>query len=139
MANYQNLTEKELKFSYWFISHKILLKRILIAFFILLSLNFYSYSIYQLTNDILNMGAREKMVAEMTIDLVNFEAYRATHKPQDLEVGSISVFPLGNNRYDLVAKISGKIFLDVIIARLGRANIHLNHFFALLLEHFAEH
>jgi hypothetical protein len=100
-------TEKQLKLAYWYVSHKVLLKKILIASLITLSAVFWIYGIYGLINYFfIEQVQFDRMLKEISHNLINYSGFRAENQPQDFKIISSSVLPSGKDKYDLTAKVS---------------------------------
>ncbi len=99
-------TEKQLKIAYWYVSHKLLLKKILIAFLLFLCIIFWGYGIYGLINYFLIDQVRfNQTLKEVSSELVNYPAFRLKNQPKNFAILSSNVLPSGKDRYDFLAKI----------------------------------
>jgi hypothetical protein len=106
MADFQDLSEKELKFGYWFLTHKLLLRKILIIFLIVFSVGFFAYAIYGLVIELVVYGQSfNSAMQSLPQNLVNFSGYKAKNQAKDLQVSSITVIAGAGERYDFVAKV----------------------------------
>jgi len=106
MVNYEDLTEKELKFGYWFITHKLLLRKILIIFLIVLSVGLFTYAIYGLVLELVVYGQSfDLALKSLPQNLVNLSGYRAKAQAKNLQISSITVIAGAGERYDMVAKV----------------------------------
>lgn len=96
----------KLKVSYWYVGHKLELKRALIAFLIVLSVIFYSYSIYQV---IMILFVQEESfrqdMASLTTNLIDYEYFHRVNKPKDIKILGFDSADGREGRYDFVAKV----------------------------------
>lgn len=103
---YKGLTERQLKLAYWYVSHKLLLKRILIVFLFLLCITFWGYGIYGLVNYFFIEGPEfTKMQKEFVRPQIAFEVFRVKNQPQNFAILGSYVFPSGKDKYVFAAKI----------------------------------
>jgi hypothetical protein len=100
-------SERQLKFAYWYVSHKAFLKKILIVFLIILNLVFWSYGIYGSVNYFFIERVQfDQMLKELSHNIVNYSAFRAKNQPQSFKILSSNILPSGKEKYDLTAKVS---------------------------------
>lgn len=96
----------QLKLSYWYITHKLQLRKGLIILLIILSFIFYSYSVYKALMILVveDKGFRQDL-NYLSADLINYSYFRQINKPQNLQISGFSALPGREGRYDFVAKI----------------------------------
>ncbi len=89
----QKLTNRQLKFSYWYITHKLSLRKKLAIFLVLVSLVSFGYSIWQLIfyfgNYEYDQASINRMINGSSIALGALENSR----PSSLNLGSIQAMP----------------------------------------------
>jgi len=96
----------QLKFASWYVSHKLLLKKILIGFLIGLNVIFWGYGLYGLVIHYFVEGpALDQALRELSRS-ADLAAIRAKIEPQSLEIGTVSILSGGKGKYDLSAKVS---------------------------------
>ncbi len=99
-----NMSEKQLGFAYWFVVHKILLKKIALGVFIAFDAVFLLYGLYGFVDYFLITGPKEKqMLAQLPKTLVNYQSVRR-EAAAGLEILSAHLVP-SSGKYDLVAKL----------------------------------
>ncbi|MBI5071590.1 hypothetical protein HZB93_01720 [Candidatus Falkowbacteria bacterium] len=100
-----DFSEGQLKFASWYVSHKILLKKILIGFLIFLNAILLGYGLYGLVNYYFIEGP--KFAAEMRelSSPIDYSAINQAAAPKNFEIGTTTIFSSGKERYDFVAKI----------------------------------
>ena len=104
--DYEDLSEKELSFGYWFLTHKVLLRKILVIFLIALAVIFFAYAIYGLVIEIvINGQSFNTAMQNLPKNLVDYSGYRAVNQPKDLQIANITIITGKGEKYDLVAKI----------------------------------
>jgi len=100
------ITNFQLKFNYWYVTHKLQLRKGLIVFLILLSFGFYTYSIYKAV--VILFIDDENLKRELnylSADSINYSYFHQVNQPKDLEILSFDSLSGRENRYDFVAKI----------------------------------
>lgn len=101
-----SINQRELKFGYWFITRKLLFKRILIGILVFFNILIWGYSAWGLVNIyLINTSERQLMLSILPQNLVNFAELRTQNEPQSLSVSKITVISTGGGQYDLVARI----------------------------------
>lgn len=104
--NIQNFSEKQLKFAAWYVARKMLLKKILIGFLIVLSAVFWIYGIYGLINYYFIEEPSFNLMTRNLSRFVDYQNVREKFQPQNLEIGAVSILSAGKEKYDLAVKIS---------------------------------
>lgn len=103
------VTNFQLKFSYWYVTHKFQLRKILIVFLIVLNVGFYSYAIYRAVVILVIEGPSYRQdVNSLPANLVDYNYFREANKPQSLEFLSFDSLGGQDDRYDFVAQISNQ-------------------------------
>lgn len=98
------LSKKQIKISYWFVTHKTQLKKILIVFLIVLNIGLWSYGIYNWILYFLTAKDHEILIKELIQEKINWPEYRLKTRPQDLIFSEITVLPSGKGYYDFVVE-----------------------------------
>jgi len=106
MANNEQFYEKQLGIAYWYVTHKLLLKNILIAFLIVLDFCVIAFNVYLL---VLNLSLNQKSYQANLVSLIStnpsYAISRQAILPKPIQVGQITTYPDMKN-YDIVAEIS---------------------------------
>ncbi len=94
------LTDQQLEFAGWYVNNK---DRIVVAakgvlFFGTAAIWLYVLVMFALL--VLDTQNFNRQVASLTVPLVDHAYWRAQHRPQQLQFGSVSTRSIGNNRYD---------------------------------------
>lgn len=84
----------QLNLAYWWVSHQLLIKKILLGLFIAFDVILIIFAVYGL----IKIFSEKPLVWQDT-------AIHFSQPPQALEILETEVLSLGNNRYDLVARI----------------------------------
>ncbi|MEA2064995.1 MAG: hypothetical protein U9O66_01705 [Patescibacteria group bacterium] len=100
------LSDFKLKIGYWFISNKIFLKRfflfcLIISDVLLISLSGKRLIKYYTVERV----ELNKMMSEINLLTIDFKSYREKNKALNLQISELDVISLGNNRYNLIAKV----------------------------------
>ncbi len=107
MAEYQELSEKELRFGYWFVSNKLLLKRLLIAGLFLVNMLVWGYVLFSL---VMAFGVEYQKDRMIERDLV-VNQYSDTNalfeltQPRPLQTLSVTTFGATEGRLDALARV----------------------------------
>ncbi|MBD3359642.1 MAG: hypothetical protein GF365_02975 [Candidatus Buchananbacteria bacterium] len=106
MVDGKPMSEKSLKLAYWYVTNKLLLKRILIIVLIIVNALLAIYLIYLLVFN-LYIYRSEYQVMLNNIETINqdYPNLRVANLPQDIQVGQIKVLP-NNENYDLMVEIA---------------------------------
>ncbi|OGL73810.1 hypothetical protein A3D72_02700 [Candidatus Uhrbacteria bacterium RIFCSPHIGHO2_02_FULL_57_19] len=99
------LTEDQLKFGYWFVTHKPQLKRVLVIFLIVINSLIWLFVLYRLTRlYLIDYNRHRAMVRQASQNLINPEVLEA-RRPRSLDLKQAVVLDAGSGRYDLSAVI----------------------------------
>jgi len=102
--NNLNMSERQLGLAYWFVTHKILLKKIFIGAFIVFDAIFLFYGLYGFVDYFFIGGPREaQYLAQLPKNLVNLDAIYK-ERARNLEILGTYLIP-SSGKYDLAAKI----------------------------------
>ncbi|MFA5413120.1 MAG: hypothetical protein WC348_01070 [Patescibacteria group bacterium] len=101
-----DFTESQLKVASWYVSHKILLKKIFIGFLISLCAIFWGLGLYGLINYYFIEGPSFNLAMRELSRGVDYSAINSAIQPKGIEIGTTTIFSSGKGRYDF----SGKIF-----------------------------
>ncbi len=105
-SSIEEISEKELKYGYWYISHKAQLAFLLRLTLILLSVGFYGYALVRLT--IIYAFQQEeyaRSLATAATDYINVLGVHEASRIQDLQVISRDVLPAGSGKVDIIARV----------------------------------
>lgn len=107
MPDYQihDLSERQLKFGYWLLTHAQNFKKALIIALIALSAVFWGLAIYGLTVYLVNGPQDQQIIRGIISNEIDFEGFRQRNKPQDLVFGAPQLIYSGNNKYDFSAEV----------------------------------
>lgn len=100
-----NLTDKQLKWGYWWVLHRAALHRLVVAFLIITSLTLCGYALWQVTDWLTNRKAEEEALKQLVNQTLEVGEYRRTNRPQNLELGLVTAVPSSRGLYDLVAEV----------------------------------
>lgn len=104
----EQLSEKELKFGYWFVTNKIKLKNILLIVLFFSNLLLWGYIVYILVSSFgTNYWKDSQIRQDLVVDrFTNLDSLIESTKPVDIKVVSIDTYPSYDSRMDLVAKVT---------------------------------
>ncbi|KPJ85150.1 hypothetical protein AMJ57_04115 [Parcubacteria bacterium SG8_24] len=103
----EKLSEKELKWGYWWVTHKAQIRRIFSVILGFVAGVLLLYGMYGFVDWFLLSGVQERSsIGLLTRNWTDFGFFRAATAPQDLQVGGTTVLAAGTKRYDLVTQLS---------------------------------
>ncbi len=101
------ISDFKLKASYWYITHKLQLRRALVVFLIVLSAGFFSYSIYKATSILLIQDKDfNQAISSLSSNLIDYEYFHQKNKPLDLQILDFDVIEGTENRKDFVVHLN---------------------------------
>lgn len=105
-ASIEELSERELKWGYWYITHKEQLARAFRIFLVVLSVIFYSYSLVRLTMIYaFQYDELERSFSTAGADYINISGVHQSNAILEVQVISRDVLPLGGGKVDVVARV----------------------------------
>lgn len=106
----EQMTEKELKWGYWWVTHKIQVRKAFIVFMIILDAFLVGYAGWGYLDWFFGSGVRERAImATLTVPWIPSEVIRAT-RPQALAIEPAAIINAGDSKYDLVARVTNPSF-----------------------------
>lgn len=103
-----NLTEQQLKFGYWFVTHKVALRKGGVIALILVNAALWLPAVYMAFRLFVVDGpAYARMLQQMSVSLVNPDVIEAA-RPEPPVVAQTLVFNTAGNRYDFAAIIKNQ-------------------------------
>lgn len=103
----EEISEKELRFGYWFVAHREQLMKLGIGFLMAFSVATIGYSLYKTIRfyafeyDAFQLGLQTAAV-----DYINIAGIHEANQIIDLQVESRQILPLGGGKIDIIARIS---------------------------------
>src|SRR4030042_6557876 len=106
MVNGDQIYEKRLGFSYWYVTHKLLLKNILVAILLVIIFILIIFNLYTITyNIILNQKNYHESLNNYVAANPDYAYLRQFNLPPKLTVNNITTYP-NEDLYDIVADIT---------------------------------
>jgi hypothetical protein len=99
------LSDKELKFGYWFLLHRETAKRALWIIIITAVAAVWIYSGWQWIDWLTSRKAEEAALQQMISSSVNIKDYIKRNAPVPLEIGTVTAVPAGKNVYNLIGQV----------------------------------
>lgn len=99
-----DVTEDQLKFSYWLLTHQQQLKKALIGFLIFTVGAIWGLVIYGFVVFLVQSPQDQQIIQGIINSNVDFAGFRERTKPQALEILEPQLIYTGNNKYDFVAE-----------------------------------
>lgn len=104
MDDYKPLTPQELDRGYFFLTHRELIKKIIMALVIFVLIILYAFMVFRFIN--LFQGGSWQNMALQTSQNYDWASHHQQRAPQPLEVTGTQLISLGNRRYNLVAFVN---------------------------------
>jgi len=103
----EKFTDFKLKASYWYVTHKFQLRRVLVIFLILLNVGFYGYSLYKASVMLfVEQPGYLALFRNFDQDLIDYQFFRQKNQPQPLAIGSFVALPGPAENFDLVVLVN---------------------------------
>lgn len=104
------ITDKDLERGYWFVTHKIFLKRLGYSFFILFNIILVSYNAYKIINFYtVEAEKHEREMQELFTMQTDYEPINKTSKASSPKIGPVKILPSGKSvdkgTYDLISEL----------------------------------
>jgi len=100
-----NLTDKQLKWSYWYISNKLKIRRYVTLSLLALALLFWLLFSWQSADFIINYNRDQYLINSLLFTGSPYADILAQAQPQDLILSETETFLEDNGRYDFLASI----------------------------------
>src|SRR3989344_6556401 len=110
MANEFNspdrMSDFSLKLSYWYVVHKLLIKKILIGAIIAINVGLYGFVFVRLGFILfVEEPAFNRALNELTSPLIDYPTLRERNYPAEIEVAGFYAPPSIEDRYDFASKV----------------------------------
>jgi hypothetical protein len=103
------LSEKELKWGYWWVTHKLQLKKLLTLVLAVIAFLLVSYASYGFADWFFGSGVRERAaIAQMANTPTGYPAIHSLIAPQPLNIENPIVLVSGSDSYDLVSRVTNR-------------------------------
>ncbi len=100
------LSARSLRWSYWYIAHKLFLKKLLAIFLSVVAIFCWSFAVFQIVRMyVFEADFFEKTQMAIMAPRVDFEAYREKYYPKAPIPLEVVVISTGANHYDFLAKV----------------------------------
>jgi len=101
------LSEKQLKWGYWWVQNKIMVRKVFTVVLGVIGFSLFAYGAWGFADWFLGSGVRERAgVALLTQNLTDYGYFREVSQPQPIVTQQAQVLSSGEGRYDLIAKVS---------------------------------
>lgn len=106
MAN--NISERQLKFGYWFINHKVTLRKALIGILLVINAGVWGFNIYSVVRVFgLDLVKNRQLQVDLATDrFVRYMEISDTLKPKDIKIVAIQKLPSFGSQIDVVASVN---------------------------------
>ncbi len=99
------MTDQQLKVGYWYVTHKQQMRQLLVAVLILLNVGVWGYGIYGWVTYLTQTERHEAMMRDFLNPYIDYAAFKERDAPRNFQILGSGVFPIGDNRYDIMVKI----------------------------------
>ncbi len=103
--NIDDLSDRELKWAYWWVHHKQQVKAAAVLFVIVLLVILYGYNGWLLFRYLSTTPQYDQVLVELSHPFINYAQIRRLQSPRQLSVGEVSVVDSGENRVDLIVPV----------------------------------
>lgn len=101
------LSEEKLKWGYWWVTHRIQVRRWFSVVLGVTGFCLVAYSAFGIADWYLGSGVTERAaLGQLTVSSIPYDAYNASHAPQSLAVDSPLTLVGGQGSYDFVASVT---------------------------------
>lgn len=103
----EQLSESQLKRGYWWLTHKVLVRKISLVLFGLVGSGLVLYGIFGFVDWYYLSGPVERAnLAQLTVNTTDYAAFNAITRPRNLAVDTPIVLASGSGSYDIVVRVS---------------------------------
>ena len=103
---YNNLSDQDLEKGYWYVSHKVLLRKIFVVTLSVIAIIFIGYGVLGLVKFYLvDRSARLAIENSLGQPKLNQELLAEVNNPQDLQIFGTEIVSAGEGSYDLVTEV----------------------------------
>jgi len=101
------LTEDQLKVGYWWVTHKVLVKKVFTAVLAVVAFSLLGYGAWGFADWFFGSGVRERQeIGLLTQSWTDYAFFRESAQPDPMVTQSAETITAGEGRYDMVAKVS---------------------------------
>ncbi len=102
----QDVSSRNIKISYWYVSNKLLLRKLLIALLIVLNVVLFGYAIYKAI-DILfvQQQSYRQLLADLPVDYTDYTFFRQQNAPRQISLTPVASGQVGGESFDVVAEL----------------------------------
>lgn len=104
MDDYKPISQKELERGYFFVSHRLLLKKIIFLLSLLVLVIFYGILIFRTVKYFMGTSFSD-LALEIQQSTYDFASYHSQRMPQNIILGQPEFTSLGDRRYNIVAMV----------------------------------
>lgn len=101
----QNLTNKELKFSYWYVTNKLLLRQWFIGFLIALAAILWFFVLWQLIFYFIQYEVERAQIRRLLFGENKILSTLESRGPLPLKISDLKILTSENNRYDFMSQV----------------------------------
>ncbi|MBI5076868.1 hypothetical protein HZB94_00600 [Candidatus Falkowbacteria bacterium] len=103
---YDNLSDDELKAGYWYVTHRVLLRKIFVFSLAIVSGGLLLYGVWGLINFYLAESAnRQALEADIAKSKLNYQLLAEINKPLDLQIMKTEIIKGGGGAHDIVTSV----------------------------------
>ena len=96
-----------MRLSYWYVTHKLRLKKWLAIFLVVVNVGLFGFSAYKAIDLlIVQADSQRQLIESLMVELIDYPAQHQRFAPQPLELSAVSVVSSGAGGYDAVVEIA---------------------------------
>lgn len=101
------LTEDQLKWGYWWVTHKVQAKKIFTVALAIVAFSLFAYGAWGFADWFFGSGVRERQeIGMLTQNWIDYAFFRAAAQPDPMIAQTAETIAAGEGRYDMIAKVS---------------------------------
>jgi len=105
----EKLTADQIKIGYWFVTNKLLIRRISILALVTFNILLFVYIFYGLLSYfVINRNAANEINLQVTSERLNYSYMNEISHPLPLSIVNVHVLKNGDNKYDFMAEINNE-------------------------------
>jgi len=101
------LSEDQLKWGYWWVTHKVQVRKVFTFFLALVALALVGYAGFGFADWYFGSGVKERQdIGQLARTVINYPAFHEKFAPQELNIEGTSVLEAGEGMYDLATRLA---------------------------------
>ncbi|PIS05617.1 MAG: hypothetical protein COT81_00005 [Candidatus Buchananbacteria bacterium CG10_big_fil_rev_8_21_14_0_10_42_9] len=108
---YHNVSNFQLKLSYWYITHKIQLRKILMVVLIIFDILIFSFVFWSIINlYFITYNDHQLVLRSLSQDLIDYKSFREAYAPVPLQIVGVRVITSSSGESDILVRVKNPNF-----------------------------